>query len=226
MKKVRARLTYPHVVSTLALFLALGGTAWALGANSVGSRQIKPNAVKTSDLAGSAVKDGDIASNAVSSPKIADATLLRADFAAGQVPPAAGRIHSIGSEADLTQVAPGLAYNVSCFDGTPDLQSVRFWPQPAVGGTANAMVVGHGVETPSNDGNTVNVANGAQAQGFPFTSGQQVWVTTRNDAGVAGAEMQLIMDIGPRTYSVALHTFMRASDAYCETIGTVTLAQP
>jgi hypothetical protein len=68
-------LTYPHVVSTLALFVALGGTAWALGANSVGSKQIKSDAVKTDEIAG----------NAVTSPEVKGHSLLKGDFKPGQL---------------------------------------------------------------------------------------------------------------------------------------------
>ncbi len=59
MKKiVRGRLTYSNVIATLALFLALGGGAYAatqLPKNSVGAKQIKKNAVS-----GSKVKDGSL----------------------------------------------------------------------------------------------------------------------------------------------------------------------
>ncbi len=58
-----------NIVGYLALFVALGGTSYAavaLPANSVGPTQIK--------------------SNAVSSPKVKDASLLKRDFAAGQLP--------------------------------------------------------------------------------------------------------------------------------------------
>ena len=67
-----------NVVGYVALFIALAGvpTAWALAKNTVGSKQIKPKAVKTSDLAGNAVK----------APKVANGTLLAEDFAAGQLP--------------------------------------------------------------------------------------------------------------------------------------------
>ena len=48
---MRPRLTYSNVVSTLCLFLLLGGgAAYAashLGKNSVGSKQLKKNAVIT-----------------------------------------------------------------------------------------------------------------------------------------------------------------------------------
>lgn len=73
---LRERLTFANVMSVTAVFIALGGTAWAIKANSVGSRQIKANAVKTAE----------IANNAVTSPKVADGSLLGADFAAGQLP--------------------------------------------------------------------------------------------------------------------------------------------
>jgi hypothetical protein len=65
----RARLTYANIVSSLALFLALGGVSYAaatLPKNSVGSKQIK--------------------SNAVTSSKVKNGSLLGKDFKAGQLP--------------------------------------------------------------------------------------------------------------------------------------------
>jgi len=53
-----SRLTYANVMSTLAMFIALGGASYAaikLPANSVGSAQIKKNAV-----AGAKVRDGSL----------------------------------------------------------------------------------------------------------------------------------------------------------------------
>jgi hypothetical protein len=61
---MRARLTYANVISTLALFLALGGVSWAaieLPARSVGTRELKNNAVKSSKIANGAVQRADIA---------------------------------------------------------------------------------------------------------------------------------------------------------------------
>ncbi len=48
LRRVRSRLSYANVVATLALFIALGGVSYAavvLPANSVGTKQIKANAV-------------------------------------------------------------------------------------------------------------------------------------------------------------------------------------
>src|SRR3954449_2371264 len=67
--KMWSRLTYANVVATLALFLALGGGAYAaarLPPNSVGAQQIKPNAVD--------------------SGKVRNRSLLPRDFKAGQLP--------------------------------------------------------------------------------------------------------------------------------------------
>jgi hypothetical protein len=57
------------VIATIALLVALGGTGYAasaLPANSVGNKQLQ--------------------NNAVTSPKVKDHSLLRVDFASGQIP--------------------------------------------------------------------------------------------------------------------------------------------
>jgi len=65
MRKLRSRLTYANVVSTLALFLALSGSAVLaaekLGKNVVGPRQIKKNAVRTSEVKNYSLKTKDVA---------------------------------------------------------------------------------------------------------------------------------------------------------------------
>jgi hypothetical protein len=67
-----------NVLGLIALFIALGGVAYAAGLpkNSVTSKQIKAGAVKT----------GELANNAVTSPKVANGSLQSDDFAAGQIP--------------------------------------------------------------------------------------------------------------------------------------------
>ena len=76
---IRVKPTAAGVVSLVALFVALGGSAYAgaiLAANSVTSKQIAPGAVKRSD----------IAARAVTGAKVQDGSLLASDFAAGQLP--------------------------------------------------------------------------------------------------------------------------------------------
>jgi len=58
MKSLKPRLTYANVIATLALFLALGGGAYAavkLPKNSVGAKQLKAGAVTPAKLSASAV---------------------------------------------------------------------------------------------------------------------------------------------------------------------------
>jgi hypothetical protein len=68
--KVRSRLTYANVVSTLCLFLLIGGGG-AYAAVSLGK---------------GVVKGRNIAKNAVTSSKVKDSSLLARDFARGQLP--------------------------------------------------------------------------------------------------------------------------------------------
>jgi len=67
LKHPGKRLTYANVMSTLAVFLVLGGaTAFAagLGKNSVGPKQLKRNAVTSSKIKNGAVTEGKIAASA------------------------------------------------------------------------------------------------------------------------------------------------------------------
>jgi hypothetical protein len=62
-----ARLTFSNVASTLAVFLALGGVAWAaktLPGDSVGAAQIKPGAVGSEELADHGLERSDFARGA------------------------------------------------------------------------------------------------------------------------------------------------------------------
>jgi hypothetical protein len=69
----RPRLTYANVASTVALVLALGGTAWAaaLPRNSVGARQLKRGAVTNTKLATNSVSTAKIRLGAVTTGRIA-----------------------------------------------------------------------------------------------------------------------------------------------------------
>lgn len=69
LARLRSQLSYANLMATLALFVALGGGAYAavkLPANSVGAKQIKKNAVRSADVKNS--------------------SLLAADFRRGELP--------------------------------------------------------------------------------------------------------------------------------------------
>src|SRR3954451_16870916 len=70
ISKLRSHITYANVVSTMCLFILLGGGAYAAGKvklpkNSVGAKQLKKNSVR--------------------SKKVKDHTLLRQDAKPGEV---------------------------------------------------------------------------------------------------------------------------------------------
>ena len=69
---VLARLSYAKVVATLALFVALGGTATAatLERDSVGAPQIKTDAVRSPEIQADAVRSPEIQADAVRNPEI------------------------------------------------------------------------------------------------------------------------------------------------------------
>ena len=61
MKRLRSKLSYANVMATIAVFIALGGAAYAAGLpkNSVGSKQIKNNAVTGAKIKKGAVTRGE-----------------------------------------------------------------------------------------------------------------------------------------------------------------------
>lgn len=126
--RLRERLTYANVMSTIAVFLAVGGaTAFAtveLGKNTIGSRQLKASSVTT----------GKIATNAVNGSKVANQSLTGSDInvqSLGTVPAAASASHAdeasaIGGHAAGCPAATILFHGV-CFDAVanPPAKSVE-----------------------------------------------------------------------------------------------------
>ena len=73
-------LSFSNVVAVVALFVALGGSAYALSNNSVKSRHIDNGQVKTDDLDGSAVTGAKINPGAVKSSDVGDDEVTGADI--------------------------------------------------------------------------------------------------------------------------------------------------
>lgn len=105
MKQIRKRLTYANVMSSLAVFLILGGATAFAAVKKVGANEIKANSIKTgklvkesvtagkikksaiteSRIANGAVTNSKIADNAVSTSKIADNAVTNGKIANGAV---------------------------------------------------------------------------------------------------------------------------------------------
>ncbi len=86
---MRSKLTYSNVVSTLCLFLLLGGgAAYAgghLGKNSVGSKQLKKNAVTAAKIRKNSVGSAKIKKRAVTTAKIKNGAITTAKIGSGAV---------------------------------------------------------------------------------------------------------------------------------------------
>lgn len=80
MKQVRRHLTYANVMSSIAVFLILGG-ATAVAATKIGANELKANSVKTGKIVKEAVTQGKIKNSAVTEAKIADGAVTTAKIA-------------------------------------------------------------------------------------------------------------------------------------------------
>jgi hypothetical protein len=97
VKRIRQQLSYANVMATIAVFLALGGAAYAatqLPKGSVGTRQLKPAAVTATK----------IATGVVTGDKVKDGSLDAADLAPGTI--TTGATGSAGAEGPAGPSGP------------------------------------------------------------------------------------------------------------------------
>jgi hypothetical protein len=104
VKQIRKRLTYANVMSSLAVFLVIGGAsafaASQLGKNSVGTKQLKSNAVTTAKIKKEAVTAKKIKKGTITGAQINLAKLGTVPSAqvANSIP--AGQVHVIGAAGE------------------------------------------------------------------------------------------------------------------------------
>jgi hypothetical protein len=93
--KLRSHVRH-HLVGYVALFIALGPSAYAthshltqtrdIADNAVTTRKIAPNAIGPGRVLDNSLTGGDIRPNSVGSPRILDGSLEKRDFKAGELP--------------------------------------------------------------------------------------------------------------------------------------------
>jgi hypothetical protein len=83
VKQIRRHFTYANVMSSIAVFMILGG-ATAMAAK-VGTGQLKAGSVKTGKIAKEAVKAGKLAKNSVTTAKVANSSITSEKLADGSV---------------------------------------------------------------------------------------------------------------------------------------------
>ena len=122
LRTLRSKLTYPHVVSTIALFIALGGGAYALdGQNRVNSGDVKNNTLTSKDQKdGKGTKGVDVANNSLKGADVDESSL-------GKVPAAANADNAAhATNADnATQAANATEADHAADAGTVNSVEIR-----------------------------------------------------------------------------------------------------
>jgi hypothetical protein len=89
MNSIRKRLTYANVMSTLAVFLVLGGgaafAAAQLGKNTVGAKQLKKSAVSRAKVKNGAINGAKVADGSLTGADVADGSLTGTEIADGSI---------------------------------------------------------------------------------------------------------------------------------------------
>ena len=84
MKHIRKRITYANVMSSIAVFLVLGGGA-AYAAKKIGSNEIKGNSITTGKIKKNAVTASKIKKNSITTAKIKNLSVTNGKLADGSV---------------------------------------------------------------------------------------------------------------------------------------------
>lgn len=100
MKLLRKRLTYANVMSSIAVFLVLGG-ATAFAASKIGSNEIKGNAITTGKIKKEAVTKAKIKNGSITTDKLANDAVTgdKAKESSFSEVPSAANAASLGGKA-------------------------------------------------------------------------------------------------------------------------------
>jgi hypothetical protein len=124
------RLSYANVVSTLALFIAIGGTtafaASKLAPKSVGEFQLRPGAVTAEKLRKNAVTAPKIKEGAVKRGKIANASITAPKLTSGSVASASIQEGAISNSKLAPEAVTGDKALESTFSQVPSAAKAEF----------------------------------------------------------------------------------------------------
>jgi hypothetical protein len=216
---VLGKLTYANVAATLALVLALSGTAYAasLGKDTVGSKQIKNNSVSTKDVKDKSLTGDDVADGSVTGADVADGSLSGGDLAGNSITGAQVNEGTLGAvpnaaalggfaAADYARSTPSAAGNFTSASplsltvagyGTYQLKcnasTVAFNYTNNLGNDANEAVQITAASGPTNDA-TTRIHNQDAATGALFGhEGNRIYVDAliRSASGAKAIRMAL-----------------------------------
>lgn len=135
MKQIRRHVTYANVMSSLAVFLILGGATAFAAVKKVGPNQIKANSIKTGKIVKEAVAAGKIKNGAVIEAKIGDGAVTTNKLADNAVTTPKIATDAVTTDKIANDAVTGDKVNESTLGEVPNAK--------AVGGvTANALTIG------------------------------------------------------------------------------------
>lgn len=178
MRAVRQRLTYANVVSTIALFVAIGGGAYA--AATIGPGDIKTGAVRSRQIKNRAVRKADLAKNSVGAAKVANGSLTGAEL----------KKNSIGGpridESSLVGVNAATLGGLSSTDFLSSSKGTQCVTTPAPVATSVTATQSFGLPIPS--------ATGARPTAYSITANLKAsgGNTARVYLAVGGVPQQVI----------------------------------
>ena len=141
-RSIKPRLTYANLVSSIALFVVLGGVAWAHG--KIGTADLKNGAVTTPKIKGQAVKPAKLAPGSVLTAKVADDAVI-----ASKLGPTMVRTNSVANNVATKSVSVGCQAGEQVLGGgggipSPGSSHVLARSEPSGNGWS---VTGHGTGT-------------------------------------------------------------------------------
>jgi hypothetical protein len=145
LKQIRKRLTYANVMSSIAVFLILGGATAFAAIKKVGANEIKANSIKTGKIVKEAVTSGKIKKGAVTEIRIADGAVTTnklADNAVTTQKIANDAVTGVKVKESTLDAVP-LAINATQLNGK---SASSYLPRYAIVAANGALAQGVGVE--------------------------------------------------------------------------------
>jgi hypothetical protein len=218
MRSLRSRLTYANVMSSLAMFLVLGGVSYAaatLPRNSVGTKQLRRNAVTNSKLTNGSVGRHELRSNV---RRQLDRSGARGPQ--GPAGPGAKRVHfsapgTVNPKATTILRVNGLTMAVNCGQNSSGTTLTTQIRSDSAGTFYDQFVVDQGTD-PSSPGST-NVGSLQQPlPGGSALSAPQPAV----DTGYFRAFATVHVVLGSSTTTLHIVTFTDGDSDRCTVEGT------
>ena len=190
---LEGRLTYANAMSTLAVFVALGGSSYA--ALHVDGGDVENGSLTGTDVNNNSLTGKDV--KRLKSKDVSDGSLLAKDFKSGQLPQGpqgpAGTARAYAHVAPNGDIDPALSKGVpsgnihkAAQEGVYCLKGLSFTPTNAVA-TRGDYGVGVGISTDIGRAGSYNTS-------YACPAGTQISIATYTQAGLADSEFSLLIN--------------------------------